>query len=378
MRTVADIMREQRQALAEANSNHRYMTAQSQFALAEQGANLARYYQPTRAGRSLSQAMEARAKNEIDAQMQLAKKMGEPCPTGYSRDGRGECVVKIDQGLAVPTEYQGPTISYNTQSYDFVSAFNRPSTVPGSALVSTLQGLGFDLEIPTCDVLLTRAAALKATVNDPNNCALFSTKMARSMDIKRDAAKLYNEVAAYCQKKSSQVASFVAKRRAQTDASGPSSYNNGTWIDAGKAPALVNRNKFRAPIPKFDPSMPLSGLGYGMGAKAIQNDEKARTRLSVMLDKVEAGIAKLRATYPGVSGPCLPAGFKQRVDLTTSAPSTPSTGTQTPPTNLPPTNLPPVEPPVAVPPTAGEFIKKYAWVILVAGGIGWYAFAKKP
>lgn len=51
----------------------------------------------------------------------LEAQMARPCPTGYVRDGRGECVVVIDEvpaGIpARPTEYKGPTNSYISSSF---------------------------------------------------------------------------------------------------------------------------------------------------------------------------------------------------------------------------------------------------------------------
>jgi predicted nucleic acid-binding Zn-ribbon protein len=69
----------------------------------------------------------------------LQREMAKPCPTGYVRDGRGECVVVIETGTpqnAIPYEYRGgPTLSQFRPILDLNAA------VPGRSTTVTLQTL---------------------------------------------------------------------------------------------------------------------------------------------------------------------------------------------------------------------------------------------
>lgn len=141
MATVADLVRLQRQALISgrvAEPSVRRVLPES----AKQAAAKAIAAQAIYAG-GLSQrvndvSVSARAM-QAPSLGALERERLKPCPTGYQRDARGECVIVIETGTvanSIPAEYRfGPTLSQFRPVLDFNGA------VPGRSTAESLQTL---------------------------------------------------------------------------------------------------------------------------------------------------------------------------------------------------------------------------------------------
>ena len=225
MRTAADILREQRQALAASRLNHRLTDAQRSFQAATSfGQAMVRPSFST----SDSTAAGAAVRNAADIFRNIEREKQKPCPTGYKRNASGECVLVIDTvpaGIPGRTEWRGPTLTQNKEATSFAQPLNRSAPLPGQAYSTVLSGLGYGKQVapaPTCAVLLPYAADLEAKINA--NCALITKDGGATFD-KTAALKVIADIRAACPaaKRSSQPSQPIINRDTVASWSTPSS-----------------------------------------------------------------------------------------------------------------------------------------------------------
>ena len=121
MASVADLVRLQRQSIAERNSNARYTQAGEQLAYAvARASNDMR--PPTYNPMTPLEEARLRKAGTLQGLAEMERQKSIPCPTGYKRNASGECVVTIttvSSLLPESTEFMGPTISYNREPTTF-------------------------------------------------------------------------------------------------------------------------------------------------------------------------------------------------------------------------------------------------------------------
>lgn len=185
MASVADLVRLQRQSIAEQNSFSRYQEAHNQLGLAR--ARASRDVRPA-TNNPMTPAERARHQKAgtLQGLAEMERQKSLPCPTGYHRNDFGECVVGITTVpgmLPLRTEFMGPTISYNREPTTFQQMRSRPTQVPGEAYSTVLSGgLGaaIDDQVP-CSGQLARAKELEQKINA--NCALIDADKGRIFSV---------------------------------------------------------------------------------------------------------------------------------------------------------------------------------------------------
>ena len=405
MRTVADMVRAQRQALAEARSNYRYEEANNQLSAITATQAAATYYRPSPRAAAFGEMAEMRVKNEVDAAIARQKKMGEPCPTGYYRGPTAECMVAIDQQRVLPTEFRGPTLLQNLESYNFATRLNRPTVVPGAATVSTLQGLGFAVEDVTCAMLRDRARDLLAILDDPNYCVIFN-RTTRGVGFRKKVLQSVQAILAKCEveaRVASKSAAAVFRgggSSAPASSGGAARYGNKVSYDSSQW-ASADRNKFtqaNGGVVKVatDMSIPMSGLGYGVQAPMVNRKrQEERLRQYRAIEKFITQASALVSDNRDKMGPCPVKATGPSTDNLQWQTSMPSANAGTSASASTSSNATANEfsqpssgggggggggekPPEELPVTEPSFVQRYWWAILLAGGAGWYWFAKKP
>lgn len=131
---------------------------------------------------------------ELDAMVAEKRRIAmTPCPTGYTRNARGECVLLISsaEGLPLRTELLASTLTQNIPALGFEQVYQGTTVLPDALFSTELQGLrgfgalGFDLEdacVTSRQWCSTESGKMLTTLRGMlENCALFEADAGKTL-----------------------------------------------------------------------------------------------------------------------------------------------------------------------------------------------------